>query len=101
MIRRPPRSTLDRSSAASDVYKRQPLLSTVTGLLDAVSERPVPFPVVAALRVRVVALVTAAIFVPGTIRGPLMLIPATTSAVLAQVMVVVPSVTQLVSVAAE
>ena len=28
MIRRPPRSTLDRSSAASDVYKRQ----TLTGL---------------------------------------------------------------------
>ena len=27
MIRRPPRSTLDRSSAASDVYKRQALLS--------------------------------------------------------------------------
>ena len=26
MIRRPPRSTLDRSSAASDVYKRQPAL---------------------------------------------------------------------------
>ena len=26
MIRRPPRSTLDRSSAASDVYKRQVLL---------------------------------------------------------------------------
>ena len=26
MIRRPPRSTLDRSSAASDVYKRQMLL---------------------------------------------------------------------------
>ena len=26
MIRRPPRSTLDRSSAASDVYKRQLLL---------------------------------------------------------------------------
>ena len=25
MIRRPPRSTLDRSSAASDVYKRQEL----------------------------------------------------------------------------
>ena len=25
MIRRPPRSTLDRSSAASDVYKRQKL----------------------------------------------------------------------------
>ena len=29
MIRRPPRSTLDRSSAASDVYKRQ----TVAGVL--------------------------------------------------------------------
>src|SRR5678809_1697515 len=27
MIRRPPRSTLDRSSAASDVYKRQPVVS--------------------------------------------------------------------------
>src|SRR5678815_5916672 len=27
MIRRPPRSTLDRSSAASDVYKRQVLSS--------------------------------------------------------------------------
>ena len=27
MTRRPPRSTLDRSSAASDVYKRQALLS--------------------------------------------------------------------------
>ena len=26
MIRRPPRSTLDRSSAASDVYKRQALM---------------------------------------------------------------------------
>src|SRR5678816_4537003 len=30
MIRRPPRSTLDRSSAASDVYKRQ---SIVYGLM--------------------------------------------------------------------
>ena len=29
MIRRPPRSTLDRSSAASDVYKRQVLGFTV------------------------------------------------------------------------
>ena len=28
MIRRPPRSTLDRSSAASDVYKRQGLILT-------------------------------------------------------------------------
>src|SRR5678815_5691594 len=29
MIRRPPRSTLDRSSAASDVYKRQVLAESV------------------------------------------------------------------------
>ena len=29
MIRRPPRSTLDRSSAASDVYKRQPVMYQV------------------------------------------------------------------------
>nr|WP_264768341.1 DUF5375 domain-containing protein [Klebsiella pneumoniae] len=29
MIRRPPRSTLDRSSAASDVYKRQELEGVV------------------------------------------------------------------------
>ena len=29
MIRRPPRSTLDRSSAASDVYKRQELASSL------------------------------------------------------------------------
>ena len=29
MIRRPPRSTLDRSSAASDVYKRQALLDII------------------------------------------------------------------------
>ena len=29
MIRRPPRSTLDRSSAASDVYKRQSLRSQI------------------------------------------------------------------------
>ena len=31
MIRRPPRSTLDRSSAASDVYKRQLLVEAVLG----------------------------------------------------------------------
>ena len=30
MIRRPPRSTLDRSSAASDVYKRQGLVRNET-----------------------------------------------------------------------
>mgnify|MGYP003381690476 CR=1 FL=1 len=29
MIRRPPRSTLDRSSAASDVYKRQSFDSAI------------------------------------------------------------------------
>ena len=46
MIRRPPRSTLDRSSAASDVYKRQILrdapillLDEATSALDAESER--------------------------------------------------------------
>ena len=32
MIRRPPRSTLDRSSAASDVYKRQQLRDVKTEL---------------------------------------------------------------------
>ena len=32
MIRRPPRSTLDRSSAASDVYKRQ-VIDRAKGLL--------------------------------------------------------------------
>src|SRR5678815_252412 len=31
MIRRPPRSTLDRSSAASDVYKRQDVHWTMSG----------------------------------------------------------------------
>ncbi len=35
MIRRPPRSTLDRSSAASDVYKRQilPYIAVVFGII--------------------------------------------------------------------
>ena len=33
MIRRPPRSTLDRSSAASDVYKRQPVTLSSFNLL--------------------------------------------------------------------
>src|SRR5678809_1190991 len=32
MIRRPPRSTLDRSSAASDVYKRQVAMHVHTGM---------------------------------------------------------------------
>src|SRR5678809_863180 len=32
MIRRPPRSTLDRSSAASDVYKRQGCVSLAVNL---------------------------------------------------------------------
>ena len=40
MIRRPPRSTLDRSSAASDVYKRQGLnLPVVIGAPDEASVR--------------------------------------------------------------
>ena len=34
MIRRPPRSTLDRSSAASDVYKRQGLADSADDLFD-------------------------------------------------------------------
>ena len=34
MIRRPPRSTLDRSSAASDVYKRQGALEAVVEVGD-------------------------------------------------------------------
>mgnify|MGYP003380711512 CR=1 FL=1 len=33
MIRRPPRSTLDRSSAASDVYKRQLIVTVSTTLV--------------------------------------------------------------------
>ena len=39
MIRRPPRSTLDRSSAASDVYKRQPKYFAMMKKLNKV-ERP-------------------------------------------------------------
>ena len=39
MIRRPPRSTLDRSSAASDVYKRQNTDSPSTSLRYAQDER--------------------------------------------------------------
>src|SRR5678815_4321680 len=43
MIRRPPRSTLDRSSAASDVYKRQVLDSPVYGteIGQTLAERPI------------------------------------------------------------
>ena len=45
MIRRPPRSTLDRSSAASDVYKRQVIdvvkkAMAEAGLQGEVSGRP-------------------------------------------------------------
>ena len=46
MIRRPPRSTLDRSSAASDVYKRQLwdcVLSKVPGKPVLVEETGVMF----------------------------------------------------------
>ena len=35
MIRRPPRSTLDRSSAASDVYKRQVLATAITSAVSS------------------------------------------------------------------
>src|SRR5678816_3864083 len=42
MIRRPPRSTLDRSSAASDVYKRQPLFGAMP--LDAQDRAIAPAP---------------------------------------------------------
>ena len=35
MIRRPPRSTLDRSSAASDVYKRQRYYSPAYSIANA------------------------------------------------------------------
>src|SRR5678815_1617552 len=37
MIRRPPRSTLDRSSAASDVYKRQVLQDVALRLVEEVA----------------------------------------------------------------
>ena len=39
MIRRPPRSTLDRSSAASDVYKRQVMIRMENMTLDHYSSR--------------------------------------------------------------
>src|SRR5680860_1404498 len=37
MIRRPPRSTQSRSSAASDVYKRQPLIDWTPALVGVVA----------------------------------------------------------------
>ena len=43
MIRRPPRSTLDRSSAASDVYKRQPLHVAVKIRLKRMGKIRAPF----------------------------------------------------------
>ena len=45
MIRRPPRSTLDRSSAASDVYKRQEFGLSVKAKSSKVKEKSVPFSV--------------------------------------------------------
>ena len=45
MIRRPPRSTLDRSSAASDVYKRQ--------VLDGVAEADVTLDTLGGIDLRV------------------------------------------------
>ena len=38
MIRRPPRSTLDRSSAASDVYKRQTELIESLGIVEGADQ---------------------------------------------------------------
>ena len=52
MIRRPPRSTLDRSSAASDVYKRQQEAWLAKGLADndtiwtVIAQQTVMFPLV-------------------------------------------------------
>src|SRR5678815_4760914 len=55
MIRRPPRSTLDRSSAASDVYKRQeeklladvgPLAAAPSSIYSILSNADFPYPVV-------------------------------------------------------
>src|SRR5678810_337416 len=40
MIRRPPRSTLDRSSAASDVYKRQPSYRSQIGYMPQIGRYP-------------------------------------------------------------
>ena len=42
MIRRPPRSTLDRSSAASDVYKRQEEDIIAAAQLDYIVQRGDP-----------------------------------------------------------
>ena len=63
MIRRPPRSTLDRSSAASDVYKRQ-LMEFVYGLLEddeanALCERITSDPQVARAYAKVCLLYTS------------------------------------------
>ena len=41
MIRRPPRSTLDRSSAASDVYKRQELIAMYLEQVDWLDPRAI------------------------------------------------------------
>ena len=46
MIRRPPRSTLDRSSAASDVYKRQQLLMNSPIIIDLNKEEFIPLEIV-------------------------------------------------------
>ena len=55
MIRRPPRSTLDRSSAASDVYKRQERDRARRGVLgeDVVVARLADVPVLAVLAAEV------------------------------------------------
>src|SRR5678809_1748585 len=50
MIRRPPRSTLDRSSAASDVYKRQVTSSVRNVAPDQIADSPRPTTIVEAPR---------------------------------------------------
>ena len=58
MIRRPPRSTLDRSSAASDVYKRQVELyaeSNQIGLIARMETDGMPVLAEAFVRVKLAA----------------------------------------------
>src|SRR5678810_569175 len=62
MIRRPPRSTLDRSSAASDVYKRQLLRAPLKPTVPAESHASVsPFMSVIVIMVLLNVALTCAI----------------------------------------
>ena len=60
MIRRPPRCTLDRSSAASDVYKRQELATiylnedlTVIGKLETACDAVISLPTVSRIHAKI------------------------------------------------